>query len=277
MEWKYQLSLPWMQTEKWSLFISFFSTGPKRQDYRFTQPRTCKFYWVKRGRKTEPSDARRSSGVFLLRFDECWEENVARQLDETEKMADGWQRWVSTYIYTSCMQRWAVLKSFSSTLNYLVECTSHVTFLPLPVLSFCLCFSSLKPKRSQMLQCFSCSSWPLQTRAYIQYVMCENDEAPFLCERLFHPIMTVVCGCHGDTDRGSFRGPLPAGDGPRLDWFHQTGECCSAGPPDWTSTELISHFSCALDQNSPGRRKEGLKHWPQVRARTEAWGLVPSF
>lgn len=77
----------------------FFSTWPKRQDYRFTQPRTCNLLSQERKKKwTTKWHTTLLKCLFLLQFDKCWEENVVCQLDETEKLANGWLRWVNIYI-----------------------------------------------------------------------------------------------------------------------------------------------------------------------------------
>lgn len=49
-------------------------------------------YWVKRGRKNWAKwQAALLECLFLLRFDECWEENAERHMDGTEKwQMDGW-------------------------------------------------------------------------------------------------------------------------------------------------------------------------------------------
>lgn len=85
-----------MQTEK----LLFFSTWPKRQDYRFTQPRTCNLLSQERNKKWTKWHTTPLECLFLLRFDKCWEGNTVCQLDETEKLANGWLRWVNIYIYT---------------------------------------------------------------------------------------------------------------------------------------------------------------------------------
>lgn len=82
-------------------YLFIFSTWPKRQDYRFTQPQTCNFTESREEEKTEPSDTQTLlECLFLLRFDKCWEENVVCQSDETEKLANGWLRWINIYLYT---------------------------------------------------------------------------------------------------------------------------------------------------------------------------------
>ena len=82
----------------WEIF--FFSTWPKRQDYRFTQPRTCKLLSQERKETWTRWRTTFLDCLLLLRFDKCREENAACQLGGTETVANGWLRWINIYIYT---------------------------------------------------------------------------------------------------------------------------------------------------------------------------------
>lgn len=53
-------------------FIFFFPLDQKRQDYRFTRPRTCKIYWVKRGRKGGVGDGDGGGGGAPRRLCFCY-------------------------------------------------------------------------------------------------------------------------------------------------------------------------------------------------------------
>lgn len=78
--------------------IYFFSTWPKRQDYRFTQPRTCNLLSQERKKKWTSRHTALLECLFLLQFDKCWEENAVCPLDETEKVGE-WMAEMSKYIH----------------------------------------------------------------------------------------------------------------------------------------------------------------------------------
>lgn len=89
----------------WKIII--FSTWPKRQDYRFTQPRTCKLLSQERKKKLSQvtSGAPRvfvSATVWRVLGGKRWTSHGWNW-----KVADGWLRWLNIYIHIlTYMQRW---------------------------------------------------------------------------------------------------------------------------------------------------------------------------